>query len=88
MNAQLQAMSLVKMVRSRKWTADFKSGVEQITSLVVEHQRAECVWTFDENTCSWDTDCDNKFQFMNGTPEENKAKYCQYCGGRIKPIRF
>jgi rRNA maturation endonuclease Nob1 len=35
----------------------------------------------------WFTECGNVFTFDEGGPEENKAKFCQYCGGRLIPIR-
>lgn len=48
-----------------------------------------------ERTCKWETDwsgvwfteCGNVFTFDEGGPEENKAKFCQYCGGRLIPVR-
>ena len=42
-----------------------------------------CWWKFDETTWSYDTTCDNKFQFDNGGVNENGFKFCPYCG---KPI--
>lgn len=49
-----------------------------------------CVWKQDENTFllddderTWNTGCGGMFTIMNGTPAENKMKYCCYCGAKI-----
>ena len=43
-----------------------------------------CRWKTDGDTCSWDTSCDNKYQFMYDGPKENDYKFCPGCGGRIE----
>ena len=43
-----------------------------------------CWWKFDESTWSYDTKCDNKFQFTNDGPIENDFRFCPYCGGAIE----
>jgi hypothetical protein len=48
----------------------------------------------EENPCNWEvdsdglyhTDCGNIFYFQNGTLEENKQKFCGYCGKKIQPV--
>lgn len=42
-----------------------------------------CWWKYDESTCSWDTKCDNKYQFMNDGPRENDYRFCPGCGSKI-----
>ena len=54
----------------------------------------------DKTTCGWKsellpfdsecyrTDCDNLFQFDNGTPEENGFKYCPYCSKKIQEVKW
>jgi hypothetical protein len=42
-----------------------------------------CRWKYDDSTCSWDTACDNKYQFTNDGPKENDYKFCPGCGGRV-----
>jgi hypothetical protein len=32
----------------------------------------------------WSTSCDNAWYFIDGTPEENRVKYCPFCGKPIK----
>jgi len=40
-----------------------------------------CVWTEDEGY--WVTSCGSEFVINEGTPKQNKMKYCCYCGGTI-----
>lgn len=42
-----------------------------------------CQWKYCESECSWDTQCDNKYQFLNDGPKENYYKFCPGCG---KPV--
>lgn len=70
----------------RKVRAAMKSqsgvGAEALPPLAIK----ECGWTYDEGTCSWDTSCDEKHQFMNEGPDGNHHKFCPYCGGILKVI--
>lgn len=47
-----------------------------------------CEWKLDdwEEGELWNTECGEVEQFMNGTPDENKYKYCPYCGKPIKVV--
>jgi len=47
-----------------------------------------CNWTEDRGEWgdSWDTSCDNKFEFMVGGPDENEFKFCPYCGGQLQVV--
>ena len=42
-----------------------------------------CQWKYCEHECSWDTQCDNKYQFLSDGPKENDYKFCPGCG---KPV--
>lgn len=42
----------------------------------------ECVWTVDEDG-QYDTGCGGKWFFDSGTPAENKARFCIYCGAPL-----
>jgi hypothetical protein len=46
-----------------------------------------CMWKYDEYTDSWDTECNNKHQFMTDGPEENNYKFCPYCGRKLIPVK-
>ena len=46
----------------------------------------KCKWTYDEDMDCWEAECDNLFSLMEGTPKENKMKYCPYCGKLIQQI--
>ena len=48
-------------------------------------QAAVCTWTlndFDGN--NYKTQCGNLFEYNDGGPKENDAKYCCYCGLTLK----
>ena len=42
-----------------------------------------CEWKYNDDDECWDTDCDDKFQFMGGTPIDNGFEYCPYCGREL-----
>lgn len=46
-----------------------------------------CEWNEDEDG-NWDTGCGNTFSFDEGGPEENKSKFCCYCGKGVKAVKF
>ena len=42
-----------------------------------------CSWKYDAMYEHWETSCRNLYCFMEGGPEENRMKFCPYCGKRI-----
>lgn len=48
----------------------------------IEEGKGEaCVWAQeDEGSEYWWTSCSNGFCLTEGTPDDNKMKYCCYCG--------
>lgn len=36
----------------------------------------------------WATECGNAFEFNDGGPKENGAKFCMYCGLRLAAARL
>lgn len=42
----------------------------------------KCKWKQDEYDI-WETDCGNLFVVNDGTPSENKMKFCPYCGKEL-----
>lgn len=48
---------------------------------------ARCEWIEDENG-TWDTGCGNAFQITDGTPAENRFKFCAYCGGALVELQY
>lgn len=42
-----------------------------------------CHWREDENG-AWDTGCGEKWEFTNGTPQENRFLFCPFCGDTIE----
>lgn len=45
-------------------------------------ERAACRWTPDEDGV-YDTECGGRWFFDSGTPAENKAAFCMYCGNAL-----
>ena len=43
-----------------------------------------CLWMYDADTSSYDTECDGKFTFETGEWWQNSYEYCPKCGGKIK----
>ena len=48
--------------------------------------KKECEWEYDKETDSYDTDCENKFSIIEGTPKDNEMIFCPYCGAKIKDV--
>lgn len=45
-----------------------------------------CEWLQDEWDNSYDTSCGNKYEIIDGTPEDNGMKFCTYCGGKLEQV--
>ena len=48
----------------------------------------ECEWVQADpfgsgDSCIWQTDCGHEFVFDEGTPSDNGAKFCLYCGKKL-----
>lgn len=41
-----------------------------------------CFWMQD-SAGVWDTSCEHSFEFNDGGPDENEAKFCMYCGLKL-----
>lgn len=52
----------------------------------MSNQAAPCRWREDENG-AYDTECGGKFELTEGTPADNKMRFCPYCGKRLKAQR-
>ena len=46
----------------------------------------ECRWTQDEDGV-WQTDCDNSYEIIEGTPRDNHMRYCCFCGKVLRYTR-
>lgn len=38
-----------------------------------------CIWIQDSDGV-WNSSCEHSFEFNDGGPDENEAKFCMYCG--------
>lgn len=45
-----------------------------------------CDWLHEtDHSCDyWETGCGEAHQFIDGGPQENKYRYCPYCGRALK----
>ena len=48
-------------------------------------QEMYCIWHDDEEG-NWSTACEQLFILAEGTPKENKMKYCCFCGKLIQEV--
>lgn len=71
---------------SRQWVMG-RDGVKRWADNDQPVDETRCVWAEDEDGV-WDTGCDNRFEFNEGTPHENKFEFCPYCGNRMKVSRY
>jgi len=47
---------------------------------------AACIWEYNSDKFgedTWQTSCGNSFILLEGVPNDNKMKYCCYCGGAL-----
>ena len=44
----------------------------------------KCKWQLEDDTGIYYSQCGDAFIFEHGDMEDNKFKYCPYCGGRIE----
>jgi hypothetical protein len=56
----------------------------------LETEPNSCQWTLDYLVCeddeTWQTACGQQFVINSGTPEENKMRYCCFCGEPLEHI--
>lgn len=74
----LRNVSAEEAEEQRKTYAELEKSMSRI-----------CKWTLDSvewESNKWDSDCGESFTFEVGGPEENKMKFCCYCGKRLKEV--
>jgi hypothetical protein len=47
----------------------------------------DCKWVQDQEG-TWNTDCGEAFEFIEGDPAENNTRFCCYCGKPLKAVPF
>ncbi len=63
-----------------------KRAARELKQLRAEVART-CTWT-ETIEGAYNAECGGMFQFTDGGTKENKAMYCQYCGGKIKEVPY
>lgn len=59
---------------------------EFILNELEEEINSVCEWKYDEDLCFYETSCGNGQYFTDGKVEQNKYKYCPFCGRKIKVV--
>ena len=58
----------------------YSKSILEENVILIDH----CTWTLDDpSENAWETQCDNIFVLDDATPNENKMRYCCFCGGRL-----
>lgn len=55
-----------------------------ILALFKADKTKSCPWEYDDNYDFWETGCGEEFCLDDGTPGDNKMRYCYHCGKSIK----
>lgn len=78
-----------KYIVSRNCNVSDVSVTQNVLTDVKTGQSVEietCSWIQEDDPeiCYWKTRCGNSFYFTEGTPADNRMKYCCYCGKLLK----
>lgn len=46
-----------------------------------------CMWKYRDKEYNWATGCGEKFQFTDGSPEDNKTRFCPCCGRPVVVLK-
>lgn len=61
----------------------YKKAIEIVKGECATEQ--SCEWKIEDSESNlYVTECENRQLIFEGTPEENRYKYCPYCGRKIK----
>lgn len=61
--------------------------IKQINKIYAREKEGVCSWGGDEEN-NYETSCGHMFCITEGTPRENKMKYCCYCGKKLKQYKI
>ena len=53
----------------------------------VRRKKKPCAWTCEEMDDFWNTSCEKAWCFMEGTPKQNRMKFCPFCGKELEQIK-
>ena len=76
--------------------SDFRRGYDTLAkAAIAAMQKPEldwarvCVWKYahDGDSDAFETGCGQTYCFIDGGIDDNKCKYCQYCGGEVHAIK-
>lgn len=63
-----------------------KNTAKELAAICTKAQTAlkPCLWTYDDIHDYYETACGGSYCLTTGTLDENKHRYCVYCGGQIE----
>ena len=75
-------------IGSADWSQMKKCNDALMAALTPPTEPKECKWVQEDpfgsgDSCIWQTDCGHEFVFEEGTPSDNGAKFCLYCGKKL-----
>ena len=56
---------------------------EQLEQALKAENEKTCTWKRDDIDDMWETECGQGWTMLEGGLEDNKVKYCPYCGCKI-----
>ncbi len=72
-------------LKSEITIAELSQEIQALQAELDKHCKADCEWKWDDVDDYWETGCGNAYCIIEGTPTENKMKFCPYCGGALIP---
>ena len=48
--------------------------------------KGECEWLHDPDDDAWDSDCGERWCFIDDGPKENRVTYCHGCGRKVRAL--
>jgi hypothetical protein len=69
-----------------RFIIDLIKHAQQLERELNEAKGGVCEWKYDDLHNYYDAVCSFAFCFTEGTPEDNKYRYCPGCGKKIKIV--
>ena len=88
LNLRQELIDMREYILAPQWHTKVGQMIEKLDKIVspldAEVSDDFCIWKYDEDDDTYFTKCDNGFQVMNGSLEDNHFSYCVYCGKKVK----
>jgi len=68
---------------------EWSKRVDELEAQLTAERARTCTWTLEPyDTGVWQSECGELWSFIDGGPEENRARYCHACGGRLITVNY